>query len=308
MKGGGSIMETIGFIGVGYMGKPMSSRLIEHGYKLVVHDIRSEAMAQLVAKGATAAKTPRDVAEKGRIIIMSLPAPEVVKEVTLGPNGIIHGASSNSIVIEMSTTGPKVVQEIDNVFKKKGIKLLDAPVSGGVWGAERGTLSIMAAGDEGVFQTVRDILGIIGNNVFYLGAKPGLGQVIKLINNLLSATAMVASSEAMVLGVKAGLDPEKALEVLNVSSGRNTATLEKFPRYVLPRTFSAGMFLEVFYKDLRLAIEMAEFYGVPMFVGNAVKQMWSYAISRGGGKKDNMEITKYIEEWGGVEIKGKVKG
>jgi 3-hydroxyisobutyrate dehydrogenase-like beta-hydroxyacid dehydrogenase len=303
----GIYMETIGFIGIGNMGRPMSSRLIEHGYKLVAHDIRSEAMAQVVAKGATAAKSPRDVAEKARIVIMSLPTPEVVEDVVLGPNGIIRGAGSDSIVIELSTTGPKVVQKIDNAFREKGIKLLDAPVSGGAWGAERGTLSVMAAGDEGVFQTCRDILGIIGNNVFYLGANPGIGQVMKLMNNLLSCNAIAATIEVMVLGVKAGLDPEKALEVLNVSTGRNTATLEKFPRFILPRTFNSGFALEFTYKDLRLAIEMAEFYGVPMFLGNMAKQIWGYAVSRGGGKKDNMEIIKYIEEWVGVEVKGRGK-
>ncbi len=301
-------METIGFIGIGNMGRRMSSRLIDHGYTLVVYDIKSDAMDYVIVKGATGAVSPRDVAEKCRIVITSLPTPQVVEEVTLGPDGIIQGGSSSTIMIEMSTSGPNVIQKIDDAVKKKGIRLLDAPVSGAVLGAEQGTLSIMVAGDEGAFQTCRDLLGVFGKNIFYLGAKPGLGQVMKLINNLLSGTALVATSEALVLGVKAGLDPEKAIEVLNASSGRNSATLEKFPRYILPRTFGGGFTTGLFYKDVHLAIEMAESLRVPMFVGNAVMQMWGYAVARGGGEENSMKIIKYIEEWAGVEVKGKGKG
>jgi 3-hydroxyisobutyrate dehydrogenase-like beta-hydroxyacid dehydrogenase len=228
-----------------------------------------------------------------------------VREVALGREGVIAAGERGTVMIEMSTCGPAVIEEIDAAFRERGLRVLDAPVSGGVRGAEEGTLTVMAAGDEAAFRVSRPLFEVIGRNIVYLGAKPGLGQALKLINNLLSATAIVATSEALVMGVKAGLDPDKVLEVVNTSTGRSGASLDKFPRHVLTRTFDFGSPIEIMYKDVSLAVEMAEKLGVPAFVGAMVKQMWGYAMSRGRAKEDLSTIIKAVEEWVGVEVRGK---
>jgi 2-hydroxy-3-oxopropionate reductase len=282
----------------------MSSRLLAQGYTVVGYDVRREAVAHMVAKGAVEATSPKHVAERATIVMTSLPTTGAVREVALGGNGIIHGGNQNTIMVEMSTCGPKVIQEIEAAFREKHMRIVDAPVSGGIQGAEEGTLTVMTAGDEAALRMCRGMFEAIGKNIVYLGQKPGLGQAMKLINNLLSATALIASSEALVMAVKAGLDPDKALEVLNVSTGRSGATLDKFPRYILSRTFNFGSPVEVMYKDVRLAIEMAETLGVPVFVGSMVKQMWGYALNK-RGKEDLTNIIKCVEEWAGVEVRGR---
>lgn len=161
----------------------------------------------------------------------------------------------------------------------------------------------MVSGQMSVFEQVKPVLEIIGKNVIYVGQRSGLAQMMKLVNNLLSATALAASSEAFVLGVKAGLDPEIMLNVINASSGRNSATEDKFPRSILPRTFDYGFKTDLMYKDLKLCLEQAEILGVPMWVGNAVRQLWAYTVSQGGGPRDFTTIIQYIESWAGVEVR-----
>lgn len=292
---------NIGFVGIGNMGLPMALRLMDKGYLLTVFDIREDVVHPLVLRGAQAAKSSAEVASKTQTVLVSLPTPDVVREVALGVNGLING-SAVKVYVDLSTTGPQVAELVANQLGKKGIVALDAPVSGGVPGAEKGTLSVMVSGPASEFEQVRPVLETIGNKVFYIGQKPGLAQMMKLINNLLSDTVLAASSEAFVLGVKAGLDPEIMLKVINSSSGRNSATEEKFPRSILPRTFDYGFRIDLVNKDLKLCLEQAEVLGVPMWIGSAVRQLWAYAGSQGGGSRDFTTIIQFIEAWAGVEV------
>jgi 3-hydroxyisobutyrate dehydrogenase-like beta-hydroxyacid dehydrogenase len=295
--------EKIGFIGIGNMGLPMASRLMDQGYDLTVFDIREEAMLPLVKRGARGASDPLDVASQVQTVLISLPSPEVVEEVAVGEKGILNG-SSVKFYVDFSTTGRKVAERVAKELGRKDILVLDAPVSGGVTGAENGTLTLMVSGPSQAFKKLLSLLQIIGKNVVHVDEKHGAAQTIKTINNLLSATALAITSEAFVLGVKAGLSSEVMLSVFNSSSGRNSATEDKFPKSILPRTFDFGFTTELAYKDIKLCLEQAEDLGVPMWVGNTVRQLWGYIMSQGGGPKDFTTIIQYIESWAGVEVVG----
>ena len=293
--------DRLGFIGIGNMGLPMTHRLIDRGYDVTIFDIRKEALFPLIALGARAVASPAEVASEAQTILVSLPTPEVVRDVALGPSGIVKGTAVKTYV-DLSTTGSQVAELVAHELEERRISVLDAPVSGGVSGAEKGTLTVMVSGAASVFDQLKPVIEIIGKNLIYVGERPGLGQAMKLVNNLLNATALAASSEAFVLGVKAGLDPEIMLRVINESTGRNSATLDKFPRSILPRTFDWGFSTDLMYKDVKLCLEQAETLGVPMWVGCAVRQLWSYAVGQGGGPRDFTTIIQYIEAWAGVEV------
>jgi 3-hydroxyisobutyrate dehydrogenase-like beta-hydroxyacid dehydrogenase len=293
--------DRLGFIGIGNMGLPMTHRLIDRGYDVTIFDIRKEALFPLIALGARAVASPAEVASEAQTILVSLPTPEVVRDVALGPSGIVKGTAVKTYV-DLSTTGSQVAELVAHELEERRISVLDAPVSGGVSGAEKGTLTVMVSGAASVFDQLKPVIEIIGKNVIYVGERPGLGQVMKLVNNMLNATALAASSEAFVLGVKAGLDPEIMLRVINKSTGRNSATLDKFPRSILPRTFDWGFSTDLMYKDVKLCLEQAETLGVPMWVGSAVRQLWSYVVGQGGGTRDFTTIIQYIEAWAGVEV------
>ncbi len=295
--------DRLGFIGIGKMGLPMALRLIDREYKLTVYDIREEPIQALVARGARSADSPAEVASEVQIVLVSLPTPDVVREVALGSNGIVDG-STVKVYVDLSTTGPQVAEIVAKGLGEKGITAVDAPVSGGVTGAEKGTLTVMVSGQKSIFEQVKPVLDIIGKNIIIVGEKPGLAQMMKLVNNLLSATTLAASAEAFVLGVKAGLNPEIMVKVINTSSGRSSATEDKFPKSILPRTFDYGFTTDLIYKDVKLCLEQAEALGVPTWVGSAVRQLWAYVVSQGGGPSDFTTIIQYIEAWAGVEVRG----
>ena len=228
----------IGFIGLGKMGFPMARRLIEAGHQLTVFDQRKEAVDQLVALGAKAASSPKDVADRAETVLASLPSLQASLEVATGAGGVIEGKLVKRF-IDLSTVGSHMAVRIHDLLAKKNIVQLDSPVSGGVGGAEKGTLAVMVSGPKADFEIVKSALGVIGK-VFFIGEKPGSAQTMKLANNLLSATAVVATSEAVVMGVKSGLDPAVMIDVINAGSGLNTASRDKFPRAILPRTFDFG--------------------------------------------------------------------
>lgn len=296
--------ERLGFIGLGAMGGPMVRRLIEHGHQVLVHDLDSKAVAKAVEHGAEQASSPKAVADAVEIVLVSLPTPDVVKSVALGANGVGEGGAVKTFV-DLSTTGPRVAVEVAEGLRARGIQPVDAPVSGGIAGAEKGTLAVMVSCEAAVWERLRPILEIIGRNAFHVGEEAGQGQTMKLINNLLSATAMAASCEAFVLGAKAGLDPDKMVDVINAGSGANTAVRDKFPKAVLTRTFDFGFRTELMYKDVRLCLEEAEALGVPMWVANSVKQWWSYAYARGGKTEDFTSLMRYVEEPVGIEVRSR---
>jgi 3-hydroxyisobutyrate dehydrogenase-like beta-hydroxyacid dehydrogenase len=293
--------DLIGFIGIGNMGLPMASNLIAAGRELVVHDVRAEAVRALGNK-VRAVASPAEVASLAETVLVSLPRPEIVQGVVFGPNGIASG-TKRKIFVDLSTTGPRMAQTIAADLRKQGVVALDAPVSGGVSGAQKATLAVMLSGSKPEAERVTPLLASIGK-VFYIGAEPGMGQTMKLINNLLSATAQAATAEAVVMGTKFGLDPKIMIDVLNAGTGRNSATSGKFPTDILPRRFQGGFALSLMVKDVKLAIETAESLHVPMWVGNAVKQLWLYAEGEGGPDQDSTELIKHIEAWSGVTVKG----
>lgn len=293
--------EHLGFIGVGRMGGPMAGRLIDAGYRLTVFDTNPEAMKPLAARGAAVVPSVRDVAAAVETVLVSLPTPDIVRAVALGEAGLGAGGRLKTFV-DLSTTGPRTAAEIAEGLGARGIAAVDSPVSGGVGGATKGTLAVMAACPHPLFERLEPILRVFGN-VFYIGARPGMGQTMKLANNLLSATAMAISCEAIVMGVKAGLDPQVMVDVINAGSGRNTATQDKFPRAILPRSFDYGFATGLMYKDVRLCLEEAEALQVPMWVGSAVRQLWQFANAANGPASDFTNIIRCIEDWAGVEVK-----
>lgn len=292
----------LGFVGVGRMGGRMCRRLIQAGYALTVYDTSEEAVDCMVQLGARRADSPAAVASEAEIVLASLPMPAVVEAVALGPKGVIEGRSVQ-IFVDVSTTGSTYAKRVAAGLAAKGITAVDAPVSGGIAGAERGTVAVMVSCDDATFASVKPVMEVIGK-VFHVGTRPGQGQTMKLMNNLLSATAMAATSEAVVMGVKAGLDPKQIIDVLNAGSGRNSATQDKFPRCVLPRTFDFGFALGLLNKDVRLCMEEAEALGVPMVVGSAVRQMLSIATASEGADADMTDLVKTVEQWAGVQVGG----
>jgi 3-hydroxyisobutyrate dehydrogenase-like beta-hydroxyacid dehydrogenase len=290
----------IGFVGLGQMGGPMSRRLLAAGYELVVHDLRAEAVEDLVAAGAEAAKSPAEVAGRAELVLISLPTPDVVRTVALGPDGLIHGGALRTYV-DLSTTGQAVAVAVATALAERGVTTLDAPVSGGVRGAINGTLAVMAAGPVPALERARPLLEVFGR-VFHVGERPGLGQLMKLANNFLSATAIVATAEAVVLGVKGGLDPATMLAVINASTGRNTASEDKFPRQILSGNYAAGFTAGLLTKDLGLCAAAAEALGVPMPVAALVHAQWQRAVAELGAEADITRIVALVEQAAGARL------
>ena len=295
--------RLLGFVGVGRMGGPMASRLLNAGYRLCVYDLSEEATKPLVARGAQLAASPAEVASIAEVVLMSLPTPDVVREVALGGNGGIVNGSRVRLVVDLSTTGPGVANEVAAKLAERRVGWVDAPVSGGVTGARAGTLAVMVSCPRQSLSEMEPVLKVFGR-LFHTGEEPGMAQTAKLANNLLAATALVATSEVMAMGVKAGLDAKVLIDIINASSGRNSATQDKFPRAVLPRTFDFGFATGLSYKDVRLCVDEAEALGVPMVVGAAVREMLAITKARFGAQSDFTVVAKLLEEWAGVEIRG----
>jgi hypothetical protein len=296
----GTQFMDIGFIGLGNMGQPMARRLIEAGHKLVVYDTRNDAVAPLVAMGAQLASSPADVADRVETVMASLPSLQISEKVATGEGGVIHGKRIKRF-IDLSTTGSSVAAKIAAALVKKNIIQIDCPVSGGVGGARKGTLAVMVSGPKAEIELVKDVLAVFGK-VFVIGEKPGMAQTMKLANNFLSATAMAATSEAVAMGVKAGLDPAVMIDVINAGSGRTTASDQKFPQSILPRTFDYGFATALMLKDVRLCFDEAKGFSVPNAVMRAVLDQWETTNAEYGGESDFTSIVKMIEKRAGVVV------
>lgn len=294
--------RKIGFAGAGRMGAPMVRRLLAAGHDVTVFDPNAAAVSALVSEGAKAAASPAALGASTEIVFLSLPTPEVVEAVTIGEGGIAS-ATGARMIVDLSTTGPRVARKVAAGLGAKGVVLVDCPVSGGVGGAEKGTLALMAACPRPLFDEIETLLQTFGKT-FHVGEEAGMGQMIKVINNLMSVTSLTIASEALVLGVKAGLDPDVMLDVINAGSGRNNATTDKIPKFVLGRGFDFGFAIGLSSKDARLCLEESDALGVPMVVGSAVRQMINIAKGKLGPDADLTEIIKPIEEWAGVTVKG----
>ena len=293
-----SAERTVGFVGLGAMGAHMVARLIDAGQHVAVFDTRAEAMSPHVARGAQACASAGAVADAADTVLVSLPTPDIVRAVA----GQLATGDAIRAFVDLSTTGPEVAAEVAAALSVAGVACLDAPVSGGVAGAQAGTLTIMAAGDEALFDSLRPLLETLGRNVVLVGAEPGQGQLAKVLNNLLSASAIAITGEALALGVHGGLSASTLLDVFNSSSGRNTASADKFPRHVLPRTFGAGFRLELMDKDVQLCLAEARRQGVAMALGGAVGELWARAAASAAAGADCTEIVRMLEQDAGVVV------
>ncbi len=293
----------VGFIGLGNMGFPMAARLLDAGHRVTAFDMRRDAVERFVARGAQGAGSVKEVADSVETIFTSLPTPAIVRAVATGPDGVIAGSKVKRFV-EMSTTGSKTAVEVGAALRARGITMIDSPVSGGVAGATKGTLAVMVSAPQADFDLLKPLLDQIGK-VFFVGEKPGLAQTMKLVNNYLSATALAATSEAMALGAKAGLDASLMCDVINTGSGRNSASQDKFPRSILPGTFDFGFSTGLMTKDLDLCAEESEHLGVPMSVAEAVHALWHKTLDREGADSDFTTIARYVEDQAGVKIRAK---
>ena len=293
---------TIGFIGTGSMGAPITANLVSRGYSLLIHDANRKAMQPLVEGGAEAAASPREVADRAELVFICLPTLDSIRDVTLGSSGLRHGAAIKTCV-NCSTVGPGFVREIAQGFPAR-IALMDCPITGGAAAARDGKLSITVSGDKAVFDSIKPLLDCLAAHVFYVGAEPGQAQIMKLLNNMLSFAAFVASCEAFALGVKAGMDPDAMVAVINTGTGRNSATTDKFPNNILPRTFDYGARMAISYKDISLCLDEAARLGVTMWVAPLVKQIIGNAIAQDGDGNDITTLIKHYEKSCGIEIAG----
>ena len=288
----------IGFVGLGAMGARMSRRLLAAGHDVLVHDIDDGAAQRLVSAGATLCADALAVAGAAEIVLVSLPTPGVVATVA---EQLARG-SAMRLYVDLSTTGPQVAEQVAELMAAAEVGVVDAPVSGGVVGAEQGRLTIMAAGQPSNIERARPLLEVLGSKIFVVGDVPGQGQSVKVINNLMSACSIAITSEAAALGVKAGVDPKTLLDVVSASSGANAAASSKFPEYVLTRSFHQGFRLELMAKDVRLALAEARRHAVPMVLGSTVEQLWNLADASLEPGADFMEIVQMFERWSGTRI------
>ena len=292
----------VGFIGTGNMGNPMAANLIKAGHQLTVHDLRREAATNLLEMGAEWAATPKDAVPGNEVVFTSLPVPRDVEAVLEGENGILEGASDGSIYVDLSTNSPTVVRRLHQVCAARGVTMLDAPVSGGVYGAAAGTLAVMVGGDEGTFNRLKPTLDAIGSHVVFCGPV-GNGSVCKICNNLLSMGIGVLLAESLTLGVKAGVDLEVLADVIANSSGSSRRLTEKLPRFLFKGNFEPGFATALAAKDVRLATDLGREYGIPMELSNLVDQRHVEAMFRGWGPEDSDAVCRIQEEKAGVQLR-----
>jgi 2-hydroxy-3-oxopropionate reductase len=301
--GGGRATAPLGFVGAGSMGGPIAANLLKRGHPLLVCDSDQAATQRLVAAGAEAASSPGAVAARAGIVFLCLPTLEAIREVALGREGLSQGTAIKTCV-NLSTTGPSFVQELAQGLAQAGITLMDCPITGGAAAARDGSLSITVSGKKSGYEWIKPLLDCVAAHLFYVGAEPGQAQIMKLLNNMLSFAAFVASCEAFALGVKAGLDPDAMVAIINTGTGRNSATTDKFPNNILPRTFDYGAKLMISFKDISLCLDEAERLGVPMWLAPVVKQVIGFALAQDGGGNDVTTLVKHYEKWCGIEIAG----
>jgi 3-hydroxyisobutyrate dehydrogenase-like beta-hydroxyacid dehydrogenase len=254
-----------------------------------------------VAAGAVHGGSPREIADQAEIIFICVPNNDSITEVMLGDDGVINGRAVK-LVVNLGTTGSAYSRDMTAKLAEKSIVMLDAPISGGALGAAKATLAIMVSGPHAAFERIEPMLQMMGKSITFVGETVGAAQTLKLANNLLSATAFAITTEAMVMGAKAGLDPAMMLEVINAGSGRNSATADKFPRIVLPRTFNLGATFDTMFKDVKLCVAEAKDLGVPMSVGVAVGQLFKNGLDEYGGGADFTYLVEQVEKLAGTQI------
>ena len=291
--------ETLGFIGTGNLGGALVTGLLKAGYELAIFDIDSKAMAALKEKGARPLASARAVGDHAAIVFACLPTPQICEEVALAADGVAAGKAIE-IYVETSTLGMPSIETIAAALAAREIQFLDNPIVGGGGGAgvAEGKMATITAGPRAAFARIKPILKSLTRNVFYAGEKAGLGQVCKCVNAALAVTGLTIACEAMVMGVKAGVDPKLLLDIVNAGSGRNVTTEERFARTVLTRNFG-GNAMRIMSKDMKLYAETAHALGLPSLVGSSIAEIWNAASAR-----DMRHIVQFFESFADVEVKG----
>ena len=294
-------MRKIGFIGLGVMGKPMAKNLLKAGYQLVVHDIVPDAVRELVAAGARAGASPREVAVQSEVVITMLPNSPQARQVILGRDGVIEGLRAGAIVVDMSSIAPLASREISAKLAEKKVSMLDAPVSGGEPKAIDGTLAIMVGGPEETYRAVNDILATIGSSVTHVG-DIGSGNMVKLANQIIVASSIAAISEALVLATKAGVDPEKVYRAIRGGLAGSTVLDAKVP-LILKGNFKPGFRIDLHVKDMMNALDTAHELGVPVPVSSLVLEIMQALKADGKGKDDHGGLIQFYEKLAKVEVR-----
>jgi 2-hydroxy-3-oxopropionate reductase len=291
----------IGFVGLGIMGSPMARHLLEAGYPLTVHDISREAVARLVALGAGEAHSPREAAQASQVVITMLPDSPDVELVALGAGGLIEGVQPGTLYADMSSIAPSVAVKVARAMEGKGVRCLDAPVSGGEVGAVNATLSIMVGGDEAAFQEVRPIFEVLGKTITLCGPN-GAGQTVKACNQIQVALNFVGMAEALVLGAKAGVDPAIIIQVLSGGYAQTRVMDVRGPR-VIRGDFQPGFRSKFHLKDLNIIMKTANDYGVPLPVTSLVHELFAAMVAAGRGDLDHSGIITVLEDLAGVQAR-----
>jgi 3-hydroxyisobutyrate dehydrogenase-like beta-hydroxyacid dehydrogenase len=295
-------IKRLGFVGLGLMGGGMVKKLIRSGYALTVFDIDKSKMEELKGHAAYAATSLKEVGEKSEVVLSSLPYPASVKKVYLEKGGVLEGVSPGTVIIDMSTVDPETSQSICKVAAEKGVNYLDAPVSGGPREAESGKLVIIVGGDRGTFDKCKGIFDTLGSTVHYAGPS-GMGNVVKLVNGVMSMGNILIAAEAFVLGTKAGVDGQTLFNILRTSGGSSHHFVKRFPN-VLVRNFEPGFTIDLAKKDVGLALDMAKSLSVPLPATSLVHQLYGAMSAMGDGKKDFVAIINLFESWTGVKAHG----
>lgn len=289
----------VGFIGLGNMGWPMMARLLAAKFPVVAFDMREDVVAKAVALGARRADSVHEVAERAETVLASLPTPQVSEAVAAE----LATGSKLRRFVDLSTVGGAAARRNHAVLAARGVAALDSPVSGGVHGAAAGTLAVMVSGPRAEFDSLSSVFDVLGRAIF-VSEQPGAAQTMKLINNLMAATTLVATAEVMVMGVKAGLDADVMIDVLNAGSGGTHASRDKFPRAVLPRTFDYGFATGLMAKDVRLYLDEAVSLGLPVEMAQTVQRVWEETLRTEGAESDFTSVIKPMEKVAGVTVKG----
>jgi 3-hydroxyisobutyrate dehydrogenase len=284
------------------MGGAMAVNLVNAGFRLVAYDINKDAIAKVATKGVQVGSNPRDVSSKSNVVITSLPSPAILEDVVLGEKGVLTGARDGTILITTDTILPETIHKIEREAKKKGVSVLDAPVSGGPHGARAATLTIMVGGEKQTFERCLPIFSVIGKNTHHVGPS-GAGCVAKLVNNLCSLANTVAACEGFVLGVKAGIDPKVLYQVISTGTGRSYAVEHKIPNQIAKGSFDPGYSIKIAIKDLSLITALGKTNGLPLFVTSAVDQLFQLAKAKGLSEKDHVAVITVLEEIAGVRVR-----
>ncbi len=297
-------MENIGFIGLGNMGGGMSLNIQKAGYPMVVYDLREEVTRPLLEGGARLANSPAEVSSLSDVTFTSLPGPKEVEAVATGADGVLEGIRPGSIYVDLSSSRPTLIRELEPIFRQKGAHVLDAPVSGGKSGAASGNLAVMVGGDREVFESIKPILDSFGDKVFYAGGI-GAGSICKLVHNMIGHSVRQAIAEGLTLGVKAGVEPEAVWECMRRGSlGRMRVLHEGLVRSMFRGEYEPASFaLNLAYKDISLATELAREYDVPMPMTTLAEQIALQAMNRGWGDQDSSVTVVLQEEQSNQEVR-----